>query len=376
MVIMALDHVRDFFHITAFSADPLDPKLTTTAVFFTRWITHLCAPSFLLLSGISANLSGQRQSLSAKGSFLVKRGLWLVFAEIVFITFALSFDPTYKIIFLNVIWALGCSMILLGILIPICSQKVIFSLGLILVFGHDVFDFITLHPNGILDIAMNVLFTSAGKFYPLGGGPTIGVLYVILPWTGIMFIGYGLGELYRVGFLGSRRKRILLQAGIAAVFMFVILRYLNIYGDPSLWKVQPTGWRTFLSFMNVSKYPPSLLYSLATLGPVMIMLSLADGCAYKLGSFFIVYGKVPFFYFVVHFFLIHTLSAITVLGSGYTWKQATDPSLFFKFRPFDFGFELGWVYLIWIGIVAVMYLPSRWFGAYKAKHKSWWLSYL
>jgi uncharacterized membrane protein len=376
MVIMALDHVRDFFHITAFTVDPLDPKLTSSAVFFTRWITHLCAPSFLLLSGISANLSGQRQTLSAKGSFLVKRGFWLVFVEIVFITLALSFDPAYKTIFLQVIWALGWSMIFLGILIRIFSSRTILIIGLILVFGHNMLDYLKLIPNSPLDIVLGVFLTSAGRFYPLSSGTTVAVLYAILPWTAIMLVGYGLGDLYKAGVSVKLRKTVLLRTGISAILLFIVLRYVNVYGDPSHWTVQATGWRTFLSFMNVSKYPPCLLYSLATLGPVLIMLSLADGCTLKLGNFFMVYGKVPFFYFVLHFYLIHTLCAITVLLSGYTWQQATDPSLFFKFRPFDFGFTIGWVYLVWIAIVGIMYFPSRWFGAFKARNKKWWLSYL
>ncbi len=376
MVIMALDHVRDFFHVTAFTADPLSPQTTSAFLFFTRWITHFCAPSFLLLSGISSNLSGQRQSLTGKATFLIKRGIWLIVAEVVLITLALSFDPTYKFIFLQVIWALGWSMILLGLFIRVLSVRGIVVVGLLLVFGHNVFDLIQLNTNTLSGIAGTIFFTSPGTFYPLENGPTIGVLYAILPWSGIMFIGYGLGDLYRNGFPAQKRKKILLFSGITIVLVFVILRYINGYGDPSKWTSQATAWRTMLSFLNTSKYPPSLLYSLMTLGPVLIMLSLADQCAYKLGDFFTIYGKVPFFYFVIHFYLIHFASAVVVLLSGFTWAQATAPDLFFKFRPANFGFELPWVYLIWIAVVAAMYFPSRWFGNYKAKHNMWWLRYL
>ncbi len=378
MIIMALDHVRDFFHITAFSADPLDPKTTTAALFFTRWITHFCAPSFMLLSGISAYLSGQKQTLGGKSAFLVKRGIWLIFVEVAIMTFILSFDPSYNVIFLNVIWALGCSMIFLGIFIRIFPPKAILGIGLVLIFGHNLFDFIKLVPNSTVDILANVFFTAAGKFYPRGDGGSVAVLYVILPWTGIMLVGYGIGMLYHTDVAAEQRQAILLRAGIAATALFVVLRLINLYGDPVPWTAQENYLRSVFSFLNASKYPPSLLFSLMTVGPVLILLSLMDEWKSRFSDFLRVYGKVPFFYFVIHFALVHFFSAIAVLASGrYTWDQATSPDLFFKFRPFDFGYQLGWVYLIWVAIVAMLYMPSKWFTAFKGRHKKWkWLSYL
>ncbi|TDE14599.1 DUF1624 domain-containing protein [Dyadobacter psychrotolerans] len=375
MIIMALDHVREFFLITAFTQNPVDPQTTTPILFFTRWITHYCAPSFMLLSGISAYLAGSKRSATETSLFLIKRGFWIVLIEVTLMTFILSFDISYKFILLNVLWALGCCMIVTGIFVRFFSAKAVLVFGLVLILGHNVFDFIKVTPNSVLDIILNIFFTAAGKFYPVGGR-TIAVFYVILPWAGVMMSGYGLGKLYDKDFDAGKRKKILLLAGLSATLIFIVLRFANGYGDPALWTTQKESWRTVLSFFNVSKYPPSLLFTLMTVGPVLILLSFTDSTSNRLTKFLSVYGKVPFFYFIVHFSLIHVLSAITVLLTGYTWKQATDPELFFKFRPFDFGFELGWVYLIWIAIVLSLYFPCKWYGKYKTEHKAWWLSYL
>ncbi|NIJ54832.1 DUF1624 domain-containing protein [Dyadobacter arcticus] len=376
MVIMALDHVRDYFHESAFTADPTDIQTTTGILFFTRWITHFCAPSFMLLSGISAYLSGQNKSASETSSFLIKRGFWLILVEITFMTFAFSFDITFKTIFLAVLWALGCSMILLGILVRFASPKTILIVGCILIFGHNLLDYVKVVENSPLDIVLKIFLTGRGTFLPRGDGGVIGFLYVILPWAGIMMSGYGLGTLYTKGFLQENRRRTLLITGVILTVLFLVLRFLNGYGDPSHWAPQDTSLKTFLSFFNVSKYPPSLLFTLMTQGPLLIALSLTENSSNRLAKIFSVYGKVPFFFFMTHFYLIHTLTMITVLSSGYTWEQALDDKLFFKFRPFDFGYDLGTVYLIWILVVAALYFPCKWFGEYRARNKTWWLSYL
>ncbi|KAA0989035.1 DUF1624 domain-containing protein [Dyadobacter aurulentus] len=376
MVIMALDHVRDFFHISAFTADPLDPATTSGMLFFTRWITHFCAPSFMLLSGISAYLSGQNKTAGNTSSFLIKRGLWLIFVEIVFMTFAFSFDITYKTIFLAVLWALGTSMISLGLLVRFLSPKAILVVGLVLIFGHNLLDYIKVAPNSLPDILLSIFLTGAGKFYPRGDGGTLAFLYVILPWAGIMMSGYGLGTIFKRSFPVDQRRKILVVTGVVLTLLFIALRLFNGYGDPAQWSGQKEGFRTFLSFMNVSKYPPSLMFTLMTQGPLLLALAFAENSGNSLARFFTVYGKVPFFFFMLHFYVIHLLTMIAVLASGYTWQQATDDKLFFKFRPFDFGYELGWVYLIWILIVLALYLPCRWFGDYRTREKKWWLSYL
>jgi uncharacterized membrane protein len=376
MVIMALDHVRDFFHITALSADPLDPATTTASLFFTRWITHFCAPSFMLLSGISAYLAGQNRTRQATSTFLLKRGLWLILVEITFMTFAFTFDPTFKTILLAVLWALGTSMIVLGISVRFLSPKGILIAGLILVFGHNLLDFVKLTPNSPLEVLVGILLTAPGKFIPRGDGGNIAFLYVILPWAGIMMSGYGLGTLYNRAFPETGRRKLLLQTGVGAIVLFLVLRFINVYGDQAPWAPQVDGFRTFLSFMNVSKYPPSLLFTLMTLGPILILLARTEHTNNALSRFFTVYGKVPFFYFMLHFYVIHILTMIAVLSSGYTWEQATAPELFFKFRPADFGYNLGIVYVIWIVIVLALYWPCKWFGDYRKRNRKWWLSYL
>ncbi|GGB82477.1 DUF1624 domain-containing protein [Dyadobacter sediminis] len=376
MVIMALDHVRDYFHITAFTADPLDPQTTTAALFFTRWITHFCAPSFLLLSGISAYLSGQNKSTSESSAFLIKRGFWLIIVEITFMTFAFSFDITFKTTFLAVLWSLGCSMLLLGLLIRFFSPKTILIIGMVILFGHNLLDYIKLTPNSALDIFLGILMTGGARFYPRGDGGMLAFMYVILPWAGHMLVGYGLGTLYKSSFPKAKRQKILILAGLAAVVLFVGLRFANGYGDPVHWSGQKTGARTFLSFLNVTKYPPSLLFTLITQGPLLILLAFTENSSNRIARILTVYGRVPFFYFLGHFYLIHTLTMIAVLSSGYTWQQATAPDLFFKFRPADFGYELGYVYLVWIAVVGLMYFPCKWFGELKARKRSPWLSYL
>ncbi|WP_439557561.1 DUF1624 domain-containing protein [Dyadobacter sp.] len=376
IVIMALDHVRDYFHITAFTGDPLDPKTTTGILFFTRWITHLCAPSFMLLSGISAYLSGQNKTPASTSSFLIKRGFWLILVDVVFMTFGFTFDITFKNILLAVLWALGGSMILLGLLVRFLSPKAILAVGLFIVFGHNLLDYIKVAPNSPADIVLSIFFTGGGKFIPRGDGGNIAFLYVIVPWAGIMMSGYGLGTLYGRSFPAENRRKILVITGVVLTILFVLLRLFNQYGDPAQWSVQEEGFRTFLSFMNVRKYPPSLLFTLATQGPVLLLLALAEHWNNVLTRFFTVYGKVPFFFFVVHFYLIHFVSAIAVLASGYTWAQATDENLFFKFRPDNFGYGLGWVYIVWILIVLALYIPCKWFGEYRARARKWWLSYL
>ncbi|KAA6439426.1 DUF1624 domain-containing protein [Dyadobacter flavalbus] len=376
MVIMALDHVRDYFHITAFTADPLDPQTTTAALFFTRWITHFCAPSFLLLSGISAYLSGQNKSTSESSAFLIKRGFWLVFVEITFMTFAFSFDITFKTTFLAVLWSLGCSMLLLGLLIRVFSPKSILMIGLVILFGHNLLDYIKLAPNSALDIFLGILITGGARFYPRGDGGMLAFMYVILPWAGHMLVGYGLGTLYKSSFPKQKRHNILIYAGLTAMVLFVVIRLANGYGDPVHWSGQKTGSRTFLSFLNVTKYPPSLLFTLMTQGPLLILLAFTENSSNRIARILTVYGRVPFFYFLGHFYLIHILTMVAVLSSGYTWQQATAPDLFFKFRPADFGYELGYVYLIWIAVVVLMYFPCKWFGNLKARKRSPWLSYL
>lgn len=366
MIIMALDHTRDFFHITAMTADPLDINATVPWLYFTRWITHFCAPVFVFLSGISAYLSSKKKTPAEAALFLIKRGLWLIVVEVVLITLALTFNPFYNIIILQVIWAIGCSMIILAMLSRI-SFKLVLTVGLLLFFGHNITDKISLPPS----ITLQILLTAFGTFIPLDRTHFILDLYAILPWTGIMLLGYCTGYFYQQGmFTPEKRQRLLLLAGTSLILLFIILRITNVYGDPILFT------KGLLSFLNTSKYPPSLQYCCMTLGPALILLPVLENAKGKWIKIISTYGSVPFFYYVLHFYLLHSLLVVAFFASGYHASQIADPNIPFLFRPAAFGYSLPVVYLIWLTVVVILYFPCRWFIRYKQQHHFWWLKYV
>ena len=374
MLIMALDHVRDFFHIHGMDDTPTNLATTTPLLFFTRWITHFCAPVFVFLSGVSAFIAGQKKTKKELSMFLIKRGLWLIVVEIVVITFALTYDPFYNKIILQVIWAIGFSMIILGLLTR-TSVKVITVIGLLLVLGHNVFD--SIKPgDGAGAAVLKIAVSSGFNLIPLGGNRVILMFYTALPWTGIMLLGYAFGTIYKKEYEAKRRRYLIFFTGVAVTLLFVLLRLINMYGDPAPWTVQKDGMLTFLSFLNTSKYPPSLIYTCMTLGPALIVLALTETAHNRLAKVLMIYGRVPFFYYVLHFFIIHTLLVILFFKEDYTTKDIVDPNIPFNFRPLHFGYELGIVYLIWFGVIAALYLPCKWFNRYKATHNHWWLSYV
>ncbi len=374
MIIMALDHTRDFFHVTAMTANPLDPATTTPALFFTRWITHLCAPTFVFLSGLSAYLSSQKKSPAKASLFLINRGLWLVFVEIVIVTFGLTFDPEFRFIVLQVIWAIGVSMILLGIIKQLGHKWVLF-IGLILVFGHDLLNYADLPQTGTFADLMKIFLTAFGAFIPINSSHTLGVFYAALPWTGVMFIGYGIGYWFGKEYPVEKRKRNLLASGLSLIALFIVLRFISKYGDPSP-RVDLGSWRSFLSFMNVSKYPPSLLFVCITVGISLVFLSLTENIKAKWSQIVSVYGKVPFFYYILHIYILHSLLAIIFFATGHSAVAIRDPNSLFLFRPPNFGYNLWIVYGIWIAVVASLYFPCRWFYKYKMSHGQWWLKYI
>jgi uncharacterized membrane protein len=377
MLIMAIDHARDFFHIHAIDDEPTNLLTTTPFLFFTRWITHFCAPAFLFLSGISAFLAGSKKTGREQAVFLLKRGLWLVVAEIVIVTLGITFNPLYNVIILQVIWAIGISMILLGLLLLIrVSVAVIFITGACIFLAHNILDYLTLPKEGAANVALNMLIASPRVLIPIGPNRFIFDLYTILPWTSAMFIGYGTGTLFRSSFDAVKRRKILLIAGFAAIALFIILRLINQYGDPAPWSYQRNATYTFLSFLNTTKYPASLLYLLMTIGPCLVLLAFLEQVQNKLGKILIVYGRVPFFYYVLHFYLIHIICVIVFFASGYGVKDIVDPQIPFLFRPTHFGFGLPIVYLVWLFVIVVLYKPCKWFYNYKATHKQWWLKYI
>lgn len=363
MIIMALDHVRDYFHVTAQTAGPLDLNTTTPQLFFTRWITHFCAPVFVFLSGVSAYLSGRNKPLHVVSSFLIKRGLWLAVVDIVVMTFILTFNPHYNFIMLTTLWAIGCSMIILGLVLKI-SPTLVLPVGLLIFLGHDLSAyFIPQQGAGLLKVLFSVYILPIDKTH------LIGFFYGILPWTGAMMLGYAFGK-----YIGDKRKVIL--AGITLLALFFILRVINSYGDPAPWHVQRNAGFTLLSFINTTKYPASLQFLCMTLGPALLLLSVLQNKRSSFLAFASVYGRVPFFYFVLHFLLAHILLVIIFFLSGYGFHDIVDPAVPFYFRPQHFGFGLPVVYGIWLFIVLAMYYPCKWFYKYKRAHTEWWLRYL
>ena len=375
MIIMALDHVRDYFSSSAFLFSPTDLTRTSVLLFFTRFITHYCAPVFVFLAGISAFLYGGRRSRKELSFFLFTRGLWLLIAEVTIITFAWTFNPSWHFINLQIIFVFGISMIVLAGLVYL-DKRLILLVGILLIAGHNLLDTIHVPGNGVPSFLWAALHEPGYFTY---GYFTIRIHFPVLPWIGIIAIGYYLGSLYASGYDAARRKKTLLFLGGGAIALFILLRTVNLYGDPAHWSLQKNSIFSLLSFLNVSKYPPSLLYILVTLGPALIFLALTENVRNSLTEKIQVFGRVPMFYYILHIYLIHLLAVIAAAVSGHDWmdmilrnRANATPELI------GYGFSLATVYIIWIGLVLILYPFSKWFGRYKNNHQAryWWLSYL
>ncbi|MDP4261514.1 MAG: heparan-alpha-glucosaminide N-acetyltransferase domain-containing protein [Bacteroidota bacterium] len=376
MVIMALDHVRDFFHNQAMTDEPTNMATTTPWLFFTRWITHFCAPVFIFLAGTSSFLMGQKKTRKELSRFLVTRGLWLLFIELFIITFAWTFNPFYNFFILQVIWAISLSMIVLGLLVRL-PFPVILAFGLLVVLGHNLLDYPEAANKGHVGFWWNLLHHAQFDTYEIWKGHFAVLIYAFVPWSGIMALGYCFGAWFKKEVPGETRRKRLLFLGAGMIALFIILRLINKYGDPAPWSQQPRGAViTLLSFFNVTKYPPSLMYACITLGPAILFLALIEKVQSKWENFFLVYGRVPFFYYVLHFYIIHLFCVIAFFAKGYTTSQIVTPQFPFYFRPPTFGFDLWVVYAIWIIVVISLYPLCRWYNRYKATHHQWWLSYL
>ena len=374
MIIMALDHTRDFFHAEAFTKDPLDPATTTVLLFFTRFITHFCAPVFVFLAGTSIFLQSLRKSKAELSAFLFKRGLWLIFVEVILITFAWSFDFRLSMFFLGVIWTIGIAMVLMGLIIRLPFTFILF-IGVVIVMGHNILDAIeSTHQGFWWDLLRNGNFA----FHEIIPGRSIIIIYPFVPWLGLMMVGYCFGKIYEPTFSRTRRKKLLINSGFAIILLFIILRFFNMYGDPHPWTTQQNGVATFLSFLNVHKYPPSLLFLCITIGPSLIFLALFETTETKISRMISVFGKVPFFYYMVHIYLIHGLSTILFFTRGHSFAegiQNINGIPFYFIIPGE-GYSIGIVYLIWMLIVIALYPLCKWFSDLKQKSKHWVFSYL
>ncbi len=373
MIIMALDHVRDIIILPIYPQDPTALETTTPALFATRWITHLCAPTFVFLSGTSTYLSMKNQAnFSESRHFLFKRGLWLVLLNFTIVNFGIFFDIKFSVLFSQVIAAIGVGFLGLALLLKL-PVRTIGIIGLIIIFGHDLFSGINFPQNAPLNVVWTLLMQVG--FYQLTPNVAFLISYPFLPWLGIMLAGYGCGELFNLP--SENRKKLFLKIGLGALALFVALRIFNIYGDISHWSFQKSVLFSFFSFINVSKYPPSLLYTLATLGISFLLLSAFDSIQNKATDIVSVYGKVPLFYYLLHWFVIHTVAFSVFFIQGYHWSDLQFDGFGFA-RPKDGGgLDLFGTYLAWLSIVAVLYPICLWYSRYKMQHKKkTWLRYL
>jgi uncharacterized membrane protein len=414
MVIMALDHVRDFFS-ERLMKDPTDLNETTVGIFLTRWITHYCAPTFIFLAGTGAFLSGTRGKTKLDLTwFLLSRGLWLAFLEVTVIRASWYFNYDVYHHGAGVFWAIGWSMVVLAGLVHL-PLSAIATFGVAMIAFHNLF----LDKLTAADIHLPAwLFTGAEQYHlpewlwiilhqpgevalirdvqlgippgpvlgPLPPGPppshdlTFGTGYCLIPWMGVMAAGYTFGALLTLE--QAKRKRELLGLGLGLTLAFILLRYVNVYGDPRPWQVQDRGpWFTLCSFLNCTKYPPSLLYLLMTIGPAIVFLGLCEWTGplfRRLTRPLVIFGRVPLFYYFLHIPLIHGGAALLdYLRYGWSPQVLDGPWGVREGQvPGDYGVSLPVVYLLWSAVVLILYPPCAWFAGVKQRHKSAWLSYL
>lgn len=375
MIIMALDHVRDFFHVGAMTFQPEDLSRTTVTLFFTRWMTHICAPVFMFTAGAGAYFWFQHgrthQELS---QFLWKRGLWLVVLELTALRFILNFSLVNGLVLLSVLWALGWSMVALGFLsrMPIRALT-IFSIATIAL--HNLADRIPASSFGSGAWVWNILH-QLGVFQ-VSGVPVFAA-YPLIPWIAVMSAGFCFGQIFSLD--PPQRQRLMMRIGLGLIAAFVVVRGINIYGDPVPWSVQANGM-TVLSFLRCNKYPPSLDFLLMTLGPAILLLSWLDRLRFSKTNPLIVFGRVPLFYFLVHFFVAHALTipfALVQYGRADFVLNGPPPSLggSADLFPPNYGYSLGVVYAVWITVVILLYPLSLWFARLKERRRDLaWLSY-
>jgi uncharacterized membrane protein len=362
MVLMALDHVRDYF--SNVHQGLLDPTTTTVSLYVTRWITHLCAPTFILLAGTSAYLQTRKSPLSQVSRFLVLRGLWLIFLELTVLAFAWTYNFHFlHSVYLQVIWAIGVSMIALAAVIRL-SPKTIGVIAAIMIAGHNLLD-------GIEPFAFGTWAPLWNLLHVRGQASFGDIVYPVIPWIGVMMLGYSLGPIFTFGAEG--RRALLIYLGLGALAAFIILRLLNNYGDPHAWQSGTTLTATLMYFMDVAKYPPSLLYLLATLGIALLLLAAFESRHWLANlSALEVFGRVPLFFYVLHIALAHLLAGLLAWSLGWGTVILTSR---YNYYPADWGISLGWVYVAWACVLLILYPACRWFSRIKRTRTDWWLSY-
>jgi uncharacterized membrane protein len=376
IVIMALDHVRDFVMVGGVQ-DPMSDPNISPLLFFTRWITHFCAPVFVLLAGTSAGLMAARKTPSALGGFLLRRGLWILFIEVTVLSTALTFSPLglapldgRTLVILQVLWAIGASMIVLAGA-QFLGRQACLLIGIGIVLAHNLLDSFW-PPNNLLGIGSPVWVALHALMSSVVGPFQFAFAYPLLPWIGVMLLGFGAASLFRE--TPEKRNSQLVRIGLTLTVAFVILRALDRYGDPHAWHRQTAGsLATLMSFLNTTKYPPSLQFLLMTLGPAAIVCAYADRLHGWFKDTLVMFGRVPFAFYIAHFYLAHALAVVIGLYQGYTVSQMMT---LFIFNPKGFGLGLAGVYGVWLLVIALLYPFCRWVAAVKARRTDWWLSYL
>jgi uncharacterized membrane protein len=374
---MALDHVRDFISSAAMSFSPTDLTRTTTSLFFTRWVTHFCAPVFAFTAGMGAFLwLGRNKTKAQLSRFLLTRGLWLMFIEVTVLRFILFFDIRFRgtLVILTVFWMLGLCMVVLAGLIHL-PVRLLTAVSIVTIAAHNLLDPFTASRFGRAAWLWDILHQQ-GVFSFLGAN--ILTAYPLVPWVAVMAAGYCLGPVLR--WEPARRQRFLLQTGVILSLAFILLRALNIYGDPVRWSARHSSLFTMLSFLNCTKYPPSLLFLLMTLGPAIAAMAWLERKNFSINNPLIVFGRTPFFFFLVHMAVIH--AAAIILGFLRYGKTAflllPPPSMGGprQIFPPDYGYGLWVVYAVWIAVIVILYPVCRWYAQLKQRRRDWWLSYL
>lgn len=376
IVVMALDHVRDFV-MTAAVQDPTADPTIGPLLFATRWITHFCAPTFVFLAGTSAGLMASRKRPTELASFLLTRGLWLIVLELLVISPTWSFAPTGVAEFggrtyvaLQVIWVIGASMVILAGA-QFLGRRACLAIGAAILLGHNLLDAVWPAASTTGSTAAVWAVLHARQLYEVGP-LSIFFSYPLLPWIGVMFLGYGAAGLFELP--EQRRREWLLRIGIGLVMAFILIRAANVYGDPHPWDVDPNSIAaSLMSFLGTTKYPPSLLYVLMTLGPAAIACAFVDRLYSPIRNILVTFGRAPLAFYVAHLYLIHAAAILLGIAQGFTAQQFLTH---YRFFPKGFGVGLPGVYLIWIAVVVILYPLCRWVAAVKARRQDWWLSYV
>ena len=377
MIIMALDHVRDFFHSSAAQFSPTDLTQTTPILFFTRWITHYCLPVFMFAAGMGGFFYQQRHTRSELSRFLWTRGLWFIVLELTVMQFAYNFNLSFRyLILLLILWIFGICMVAMAGLIYL-PVRALAALSVAVILLHNCLDSIPAARFGAVAWIWNFLHQPGVLI--IWGKPVL-VTYTFLPWIAVMAAGYCFAQTFQLE--AETRHRIMVRTGMALTFAFVALRAVNIYADPAPWAHQKSIMFTLLSFLNCTKYPGSLDFLLMTLGPALLVLAYLERRTFKAANPLIVFGRVPMFYFVLHFYLIHLLAVVAA------WIRYGTAAFHFMFNPLPsmggpqalfpphFGYSLWVVYAVWILVLVLLYPVCRWFAQIKATRRNWWLSYL